>query len=292
MIRIVVQRLITCFSGLLVLMTGFMSFPAWSVTLEISPQVLRYPVTQLLASTEGTVTVSNNSGASQTISSVSLTGVSPEHYVIGTDNCTGTLADAASCTVIINFEPTRRGTKTAVLQVEYGTSDMVGSFLSNQEDKDSEAKRRLPPIIQALTIPESMNSGSTYNLTWKLLGYHQGFETLIAFFDCTGLSAGTCGDSAGDNFHNSGYLTSSGSVDGLYTFNGARSKEFDFSYSFTPDSGVFCAASTNIVVRFYVKSVIDQSGSGISLLIPGNQSTTYYDTAGRRIQKELVGAGC
>jgi len=65
--------------------------------------------------------------------------------------------------------------------------------------------------------------------------------------------------------------------------------EFRFSAEFTPSATMF-TQETDIVVRFYRRSVSDKhaGNSSLSLLVPGNLSPQYYDKEGRRIQKKIL----
>jgi hypothetical protein len=83
---------------------------------------------------------------------------------------------------------------------------------------------------------------------------------------------------------------------GKWTYNGAQTKSYNYSWNFTVPStregGAAWAAlpGTEIVVRLYFKNEIDaeRNKPSVSLLIPGNQSLEYYDTAGRRIVKTII----
>ncbi len=163
-----------------------------------------------------------------------------------------------------------------------------GSLLSDDAD---EAASRIPPVLYSLSIPEQMDDDTTHALTWSVVGYHSGYKTAIAFFDCTDVTADTCGDSYGDasRFDSSGKLDFDSTTDGDWSYGTADSTGFNYSYNFEPVDASF-DGTTNIVVRFYYISLAaDASGDGtLSLLIPGNLSTTYYDNNGRRLQKQII----
>jgi hypothetical protein len=65
------------------------------------------------------VTITNNSGASITLTSpfVRLTGTDSTQFVISSSNVTGTLANGASATANVAFDPSTGGAKTAILEV-------------------------------------------------------------------------------------------------------------------------------------------------------------------------------
>ena len=65
----------------------------------------------------------------------------------------------------------------------------------------NEAQRRIPPMIEVLEMPEQLEAGQTYTVSWKVLGYDEGYTTLIALFDCTGLGDTQCGSTFSQNFY-------------------------------------------------------------------------------------------
>ena len=132
-----------------------------------------------------------------------------------------------------------------------------------------------------------MNTGQTYQLTWSLLGYDDNYLSNVAFFNCSGITNGSCGDSLSSNFNASGYLQPDSVQAGDWNYNGVISRKFNYSYTFTAP---VIAQDTDVVIRFYNKSQADadSGNSGISTLIPGNLSSTYYDQAGRRILKHIL----
>jgi hypothetical protein len=83
-------------------------------TVSVTPLALSFP-NQLVnhTSPSQTVTFFNNTGATVTFSSVTLT--TGTQFAIGTNGCTGTLAYLASCTTTLTFTPTSTGSKTDTL---------------------------------------------------------------------------------------------------------------------------------------------------------------------------------
>jgi hypothetical protein len=63
-----------------------------------------------------TVTVKNNLKATLTIDSIGFAGTDPGDYA-ETDNCVGTLASAATCTVNVTFTPKAKGSRPATMQI-------------------------------------------------------------------------------------------------------------------------------------------------------------------------------
>lgn len=66
-------------------------------------------------------TVRNTGGAATTTPTVVLTGVQATQFSIVSNACTGPLAGGASCAVVVRFNPTTTGMKTAVLDVSATT---------------------------------------------------------------------------------------------------------------------------------------------------------------------------
>jgi probable HAF family extracellular repeat protein len=65
------------------------------------------------------VTVQNRTTAAVPITSIALTGATPGQFV-ATNDCGGSLAAQASCTITVRFKPTTTGTKSAILAVNGG----------------------------------------------------------------------------------------------------------------------------------------------------------------------------
>jgi hypothetical protein len=228
-------------------------------------------------------TVRNSGTLPVTLGTVAIGGIDASQYQInGGDTCSGLpLAAGTTCTVGVQFCPGTVGSKSAQLEIPHD-GVTVTAFLYNHESIREEAARRMPPVLYSLNIPAVMQKDSSYTITWSLLGYDEEYLSRVAFFDCTGKPAGTCGNSFADNFRDSGNLAPVSTASGDWDYSGVTSKRFNYSYSFTPP------ASGNVVIRFYKKTAADNSaGKGsLSLLVPGNvlqTGTSYYDTDGRRL---------
>ncbi len=181
-----------------------------------------------------------------------------------------------------------------------GYSDLV-EFTRDWDPKTPdllryEAQRRIPPMIETLTIPETMVAGSTVRLSWKVMGYEGSYTTHIAMFDCRTAAPTTCGDNYSDATRFYGVTvphilvenTTWNYVVGTTT---ETASYFTFNHDFVVPNvgagGVAWTANSPIVIRFYQKSnkARDVGKPSISLLIPGGLSNTYYDKVGRRIGK-------
>jgi hypothetical protein len=218
-----------------------------------------------------------------------LGGVSTSQFSVASNTC-GSLAAGASCTISVEFCPTSIGSKSALLELtgdHEGQYSTATAFLYNYETNQDQAIRRVPPVLSALSIPTTLDAGQSYTITWSLLGYNDSDLSSVALFDCTGITAGFCGESFGSNFAYSGSLNPVSTESGSWTYNSADSTQFDYSYTFTTPS-----TSTGIVLRFYQKGAEDAAAgmSSVSLLVPGNitpSGTNYYDSDGRRLEHDV-----
>ncbi len=260
---------------------------------EISPYAHSFGLTELNTSTPNqTFTITNKGSRSLTFSSATVSGTYSNQFNIAADNCTSqTVAADASCTVDVNMQPTTVGSKSAWLEIASDDPDnsTTAAFLNNYESTDQQARRRLPPVLYSLAgLPETMTIGQSYTITWELLGYHENYLSAIVFFDCTGIAPPNCGNSYSSNFASSGILSPASTAVGEWSYKGVQSKRYSYSYTFTPTTAQF-PAPADIVIRFYRKNGDDSAaGKGsLSLIIPGNLSDNYYDTSGRRIQKQV-----
>lgn len=267
--------------------------------IHVTPVYRAYPQTPLQGeSAVQRFTVTNSGAMALTTGTVVLGGMHPAEYAIALNGCDNVVLSATggSCDVDVKFTPNRRGTKVARLDIPFTDGRSLSAFVTNGESGDVQAQRRLPPVLMALDVPEQMEVGQSHQLTWTLLGYHDDYMTNLVFFDCTGISDGSCGDSYDDltRFAESGLLTQTASRASSWTYGGERATEYDYSYTFTPSAATFTADS-DIVIRFYRKNTMDaQAGKGsLSLVAPGNLSANYYDNEGRRLMKVVCTApGC
>ncbi len=268
---------------------------AESTSISVNPSV--YVFQEVAANSQSStvaVTVKNVGASDLTIGTLSLSGDHGDQYEITADACSGNVVVASSqCIVSVRYSPTARGHKQALLNIPSNSSDtpILQAFLTSREDVYNQSSRRLPPVLYDVDIPETMASGTTYNLTWSILGYHESYTSLLVMFDCTGIVDNSCGDSYGDStrFFTSldvGPVIPIETVSAPWTNGTVNSKEFKFTVPFTPSFN----QDTDIVVRFYRKNSADLSaGKGsLSLVIPGKNAAEYYDTEGRRIKKTIL----
>ncbi len=249
-----------------------------------------------------TITLENSGFVSGvTIGTITIDESQSSHFNISTDNCSGiSLNNDSSCSLQVKFTPQSDGIKSSVVYIPYGESSAILSvFLSNHEDTKHEVTRRLSPVIYELDIPEEMDVGNPYLLTWKGVGYHDSYDTRIVMFDCTDVVSGTCGSSYSnaEKFYESSSLSPI-ITEGDWSYSGQKSKNFTYAELFNvpffrANSFPWAAEGTPIVIRFYVLSDEDSDSgkSSLSLIIPGGLSNDYYDTSGRKIQKIICPDG-
>ncbi len=254
------------------------------------PTTPNYTITpkELLFGTTGgqkVFIVTNPDAAIVRLQDAVMEGPQAASFNIVTDNCNGvTLAQNQSCTITIGYPASADTSLSAYLNI-----NKVTAFLHNYESTHEEAVRRLPPVIDDININESMNTGTTYPLTWSIVGYGDDYTAYVAFFDCSGTAEGTCGESYGsDQRFDQGLSLRPVLVEPSgWTYQGEEAKRYHYTFDFTPQVADFTSGDTPIVIRFYYKSGADgfTGDSSVSLIIPGNLSESYYDTSGRKIQK-------
>ena len=281
-------------------------YSAQDTDLMVDPVVRLFAVTSLGEESAAAVFTITNHHATQTrtLGSLSLSGAHASQFVLGANSCSGSgatlAANGGSCTVSVKFRPTSRGSKGAnlIIPSDDPNSPILAAFVSNCEDPATEAMRRMPPVLTALSIPDTMkpDGTTTYTLTWALEGYHAGYSSNMVLFDCTDVEA-DCGASYGDatRFAESGSLNPDPVTTGNWQFGGVVDQRFNYTWSFKVPANRkngtdWPAGGTDIVVRFYSKDDIDQERNrgSVSLLIPGNLAGEYYDTSGRRIVKRIA----
>ena len=285
--------LMLCLEGML--LSGLLVSPAWAVksapstSISANPSISHFRETGEPSTSQ--VEVWNIGTNSLTLGGLSVSGQHAAQFSITADACSNqTLLANASCMVDVTFTPGTAGHKQALLDVPSGSADtpLLQTFLASYEDAGHEASRRLPPVLYSLSIPENMVSGQTYTLEWSLLGYHDGYLTTLAMFNCTGVTNNNCGASFSDanRFLTTGAIAAESSTITGWYYGDVYAREYKFSMQFTPDF----SEQTDIVMRFYQKST-DDAGAGLgslSLVIPGNLSGSYYDKEGRRLLKTIL----
>ncbi|MBU0674245.1 MAG: FG-GAP repeat protein [Proteobacteria bacterium] len=170
----------------------------------------------------------------------------------------------------------------------------------SRESARVEAQRRLPPVLDSLTMAEELEAGGNYTLDWRLVGYDTTYSIYLALFDCTGVTEGTCGDSYNDSnrFYSAEVAAPQTIETSPWSYQGEVADYFSYQTTFTvpatrANGSAWPTTGTPLVVRFYQVSGGERAAGreSISLLLPGNLTNTYYDSTGRRIQKRICPAG-
>ena len=267
--------------------------------ITVNPVVRQFPVTIIGDnSAPADFTVTNLSAGPLSINTIDITGVNADNFDIMAHDCPATLGAGSSCTISTSFTPLGKGTKSALLLIQTSSNltPNLSAYLTNSAGAAAEAQQRMPPVLTSVTIPDTMDSGVSYDLTWDLEGYDSGYKSYAVIFDCTGIIDGSCGNSYGDasKIAESSELTPTATTSGDWSYSGVTAKKFTYVWHFTPTTRSGGAAyatdpGTDVVIRFYQKSDIDtlRNNNGVSLLIPGNGGLNYYDNAGRRIVKKI-----
>ena len=249
-----------------------------------------------------TVTLTNKSyGANMPVGSVSLSGPHSSSFSIQTDGCSSqSLADGSSCDMQVKFTPLSDGKKNAFISIPYATDGNLSVFLSNSENTAHAVQRRLPPVMQSLSISEEMNASTSYDMSWTAMGYHSGYQTLMVMFDCTNVVQGECGASynSAEKFYETTFISPQNVTDGTWSYNGEIAQNFQYVHTYSipatrADSSAWDINGTPVVIRFYVNSTEDiEAGKlSLSMIIPGKLSNNYYDTSGRKVQKLICPVG-
>ncbi|HXJ94619.1 MAG TPA: choice-of-anchor D domain-containing protein [Terriglobia bacterium] len=84
---------------------------------QLSPSVLTFSTQALgTSSSAQTVTLTNDTGATLQIASISITGTDPADFA-QSNSCGTSMAAGANCTISVTFDPVATGTRTATLSV-------------------------------------------------------------------------------------------------------------------------------------------------------------------------------
>lgn len=91
--------------------------------LSLSPSTLRFGEVEVgYSSSKMTSTVTNSGTVSLSITKIALSGTNPAEYS-QTNNCVGTLAANATCSITVTFNPTAEGAQDASVTITDDTSD-------------------------------------------------------------------------------------------------------------------------------------------------------------------------
>jgi Regulator of chromosome condensation (RCC1) repeat/Abnormal spindle-like microcephaly-assoc'd, ASPM-SPD-2-Hydin len=120
--------------------------------LSVSPTALSFGSQRVDSSSpEQKVTVTNSGAEDLTVSAVTLGGPDPAQFVQGSETCTGApLVPNATCTVMVGFDPTSAGDKSATLTVTRNApgSPAVVTLSGTGSRKQQTLKPGLPKRIK------------------------------------------------------------------------------------------------------------------------------------------------
>ncbi|MBF0132834.1 MAG: DUF1566 domain-containing protein [Magnetococcales bacterium] len=166
---------------------------------------------------------------------------------------------------------------------------LLGGVAVHAETIQEEAARRLPPVLDSLVMPERILSGQTYTVQWTLTGYHAGYKSKVALFNCAGKPQGICGSDVAEAFVASGNLAPTANDAGDWNYEGVVATRFHYAYTFTAPT---VTTDTAMVVRFFqIDNADEVAGEGsLSLVVPGELPpyVDYYDTSGRRLLVKIL----
>lgn len=204
-------------------------------------------------------------------------------------NCGAELAINAACTINVTYNRANTRTQSniiAELWIRTQGSISARALITSSESIDNQAARRLPDVLNILTIP-SLFAGSPTTIEWSLLGYQDQVYSQIVVFECnqTQIDNGSCGNQYSNRTAASEILSPNSSQNTNWSYQGKMAKQNNFSWTYTPSK------SGAVVFRFYQKNALDKDAgnAGLSLLVPGGLTNvgnnfTYFDTIGRRIK--------
>ncbi|MBF0621600.1 MAG: hypothetical protein HQL54_06700 [Magnetococcales bacterium] len=184
-----------------------------------------------------------------------------------------------SCTIPMNMDQN----VTAYFDVDDGGGNGGGDDPLLNETIREQAARRMPPILFELGMAPMLPAGQNAYFEWDILGYHEGYRSVVAVFDCTGITDDSCGADFNTNIATSDKLEPNEVNPGPWAFEGEQAELFNFS-AMLPMPAV--TENTEAVVRFYWVSKMDHMDDlhTVSLLLPGGlPDVGYYDTSGRRL---------
>lgn len=83
--------------------------------LSVGADALRFGAVQVGASSSQTLTMTNLGDAGQPLTSVAISGPDVWQFALAASTCPGYLSAGSTCTLTVAFQPTQKGTKSAVL---------------------------------------------------------------------------------------------------------------------------------------------------------------------------------
>ncbi len=176
----------------------------------VLPEITGYPASfdystvEINSTSPQTFTITNKTGGSITINSVTITGVNALEFTLSGNTCTGTtLAPSESCSFTVSVAPVSTGVKTASISISYGEpaavyfvpltcsatgpivrvqgTTLVAWYSSIQTAYDECGSGDLIKM-QVATFSENINFNNLSDIAVSLLGgYDAAFDTQTGF---------------------------------------------------------------------------------------------------------------
>lgn len=224
----------------------------------IVPDNVAFGPTPLSGSEPVTLVVHNGEDAPLTLGAVALGGAegsAATAFVLDHDNCSNQpLAAGAECSLSVIFRPpTVSGTYSAILSVPTGDNSALHALLHNGESDREWAQRRIPPVLTALSVPQSVTVDESYALRWSVRGYSEKLRSRVALIDCSNAISGC---EAGGETLASELLEPESYAAADWGREGAQAHTLGYRYEFTLDRTRFPDAPGDLLLQF---SQIDES---------------------------------
>ena len=222
-----------------------------------------------------------------------------------------TLNPGESCTATIAFEDVTAPLQTLQFDVDHPFHETVNPavrLVGTGEGIFQEARRRLPPVVQDITLSTggvvvdtnttALIPGTTYDIEVQVLGYGEEFALQAFSFACDvevdgSIIDDTCAPNTNMMMNPTlidGPLTdgdgATASVGG-FTFSGTTSTLYNYSISYEVPAGF--DITQDLVLRFFYATPDDFAATGIgtSLLVPGGLDLGTVGEQGRKIRFDV-----
>jgi hypothetical protein len=255
------------------------------------------------------VTVANNHGSLvMNVAPITLGGDASQ-FNKKADNCSGqSVAAGDSCTFEVSYKPTQLGSRLAYASIVTtidGVDETLTAFFSNDEDNQTQSKRRLPAVLNVVKVYEGadttgalidtslteLTAGQQYTVYWVLLGYGDSYESNLVHYQCTAaeLADESCAASSGGSYATNVSFVES-ELSG-WSYLGQFATFYAFQATFTAPAN----ADDVVAFRFFYRADDDIAAAApeLSLLAPGNLSrlggtaSGYIGNDGRRLYFNL-----
>ncbi len=165
---------------------------------------------------------------------------------------------------------------------------------SADEAASDQAKRRVAPILLDFQVVDNdtttpisgaPTAGEPYDITFTLDGYHEGYQAIVALFDCADTSDENCAAGYGSNI-GSYYLADVGNVTGIGSYKSPANVTVDSNgYSVKADIDSMPTFNNTLVARVYYRAEVDSESNSkyVSAIATGGQGMVFADGLGRKL---------